>query len=130
MRGLASLVTCEKGSPQASLEALIARIADQDKTSIMVPPAREFALTVLDAMRDGRAPLAAARECMNLTSNPGVSRKEVVGEGHEFMAEADLLECWGKIVQSVKGELGSDVPREDGSIRSKASAMEGAFWIR
>lgn len=124
-----SLVTCEIGSPQAcGLEALIARISDQDKTSIMVPPAWGLALTVLRAMRDGRAPLEAARECLKLGSSPEVGRAGVSGEGHEFMAEVGLFERWENIVQSVAGELRSDA--EKMAVSDHVSAMEGALWIR
>lgn len=123
----ASLVSCVEDSPQAGgLAALLARVADQDKTSIMVPPAWGFALTFLDAMREGRAPVTAAREYLNLGSIPGAGREG--WPDTRFMAEAELFERWGSVVQSVEGELRSDV--EKMAVSDPDSAMEGALWIR
>ena len=61
-----SLVSCGDGG---GLSQLIDRVAGQGGTSISVPPAWGLALAVMDALRDHKAALSAARQHLKLPSS-------------------------------------------------------------
>lgn len=119
----ASLVSCYNGF---GLSDLIDRVAGEGGTSISVPPAWDLALTIVDALRDKKAPLGAAREHLNLSS----TQKSVGSVPSLYIPKADLIRLWVSISENL---------RESGELRSAAqlaavsdtdSALEGALWIR
>lgn len=129
-----SLVSCldDGSSPQAcGLSALIDRVAAQAVTAIRVPPAWGLALKVIDALRETRDPLQAARAHLGVaatTPAPAVSGRARHLEDTSFVSRKALVERWNRVVRSLEGELESAA--EKMAVSNPDRALEGALWIR
>lgn len=129
-----NLVSClaDGSSPQAcGLSALIDRVAAQAATAVRVPPAWGLALKVIDALREKRDPLRAARAHLGVgTTSPAPVESEGEGqvEDTSFMSRKAFVERWNGVVRSLDGELES--PAEQMVVSSPNRALEGALWIR
>lgn len=119
----ANLVSCYDGF---GLSDLIDRVAGEGGTSISVPPAWDLALTIVDALRDKKAPLSVAREHLNLTSTQG----SVGSVPSLYMPKGALNRLWASILQNLResGELLSAA--QLAAVTNTDSALEGALWIR
>ncbi|CAN0200264.1 unnamed protein product, partial [Scytosiphon promiscuus] len=117
-----SRVSCDDGG---GLSEMIDRVAAHGATSASVPPSWGLALAFLDALREKRAPLSAARKYLGLEA-----RSEEADEDASpslYMTKAALLKRWKGVVQGVTGELRSEVERM--AVSDPESAIEGAVWI-
>ena len=119
----ASLVSCYDGF---GLSDLIDRVSGEGSISISVPPAWDLALTIVDALRDKKAPLSVAREHLNL---PSIHRS-VGSVPSLYMPKGALNRLWRSILQNLResGELRSAV--QLAAVTNIDSALEGALWIR
>lgn len=122
-----SLISCldDGSSLQAcGLSALIDRVAAQAATAVRVPPAWGLALEVINALREKRDPLQAARAHLGV----GVTGPAPVVDNTSFISRKTLMELWIVIVRSLEGELES--PAKKVAVSSPDRALEGALWIR
>lgn len=118
-----SLVSCDDGG---GLSEVIDRVATQGATSAKVPPSWGLALTFLDALRDKRCPLSAARKYLGLGARSGEIHEDETPS--VFMTKAALCERWNGLVESVEGELPSEADRM--AVSDPESALEGALLMR
>lgn len=120
-----SLVSCGDGS---GLSQLVDRVAGQGGTSISVPPAWGLALTVLDALRDQKSALSAARQHLKLPSSSSQDRVDSTPSFY-FSKEA-LRALWKHVLRSLlqSGELQSTA--EKVAVSNPDNALKGAIWIR
>lgn len=107
------------------VEGLIDRVSEQGATMIKVPPAWDLALTVIDALRDGRDPQQAARIRLKYaTSKNEEDAASVTRKRHITLEE--LLGLWNGIVAN---GAGLKAEQEAAMINSRG-ALEGALWVR
>lgn len=129
-----SLISCldDLSSPQAcGLSALIDRVAAQAATAVRVPPAWGLALEVIDALREKRDPLQAARAHVGVGATspaPVASWGAGQSEDSSFISREALVERWNSVVRHLEGELES--PAEKMAVSNPDRALEGALWIR
>lgn len=136
-----SRVSClENGSPRESgLSALVDRISKLGGgTSILVPPAWALALKVVDALRDGREPLWAAREHLEMvdglsgaagTRRDGGLDRDADGNT-AFITKKDLSRTWHRVLGVVVGEAEKRNASQPVLVADADGALEGALWIR
>lgn len=129
-----SLVSCldDGSSPEAcGLLALIHRVAAQAATAVRVPPAWGLALKVIDALREKKDPLQAARAHLGVgavTPVPVVSGGVRYLEDASFVSRKALVERWNSVLRNLEGELVSAA--EKMAVSNPDRALEGALWIR
>ena len=119
-----SQVSCGNGW---GLSQLIDRIAGQGGTSISVPPAWSLALTVLDALRDQKAALGAARQHLNL---PSSSQDRADGTPSFYFSKQALRGLWKGVLRSLLGSGELQSTAEKVTVSNPDNALEGALWIR
>ncbi|CAN0097131.1 unnamed protein product, partial [Ascophyllum nodosum] len=109
------------------IDGLVERISGEGATSILVPPAWDLALKILDALRSGGDPLRAARAHLGLNE-----KRAAAGETHKivtntFTTKKKLLKLWEDIVRQVSEELQS--PEDRTAVSNWKNALNGALWI-
>lgn len=119
-----SPVSCGNGW---GLSQMVDRVAGQGGTSISVPPAWGLALAVLDALRDQKAALGAARQHLKL---PSSSQDRADSTPSFYFSKEALRRLWRGVIRSLleSGELQSTA--EKVAVSNPDSALEGALWIR
>ena len=127
-----NLVSCQD---YAGFLELVKRISDFGSTTIEVPSSWDLALTVVNALRNDRAPIVAASELLELSETP----TETATKGkwtHTHVTRQELSREWQRVVDWVKRKLEERVQEEESSnskgafLSSPESALEGALWIR
>lgn len=115
-------VSCDN---YTGITALINRINQHGATEIMVPPAWDLALHVVDALRHRRSPINAARRYMG---SPVDDAAEGEMQSGSFIPRDDLSDLWSRI----EGEVTDGVreAKDGGAFNNWDSALEGALWIR
>ncbi|CAM9525926.1 unnamed protein product [Scytosiphon promiscuus] len=117
-----SRVSCRDGG---GLSQVIDRVGNHGATSVSVPPSWGLALTFLDALRDKRSPLQAARKYLGLDARSEDTHDDA--SPSVFMTKAALLQRWMGVVQGVEGELRSEADKM--AVSDPESALEGALWM-
>lgn len=123
-------VSCVSCRNYDGINDLIIRIKRQSATSILVPPAWDLALKVMDALRKGLSPSREARRYLNLPVD------EEVAERREdtFVTKDELSHLWKGVIENIRVDI--EAPRGDhgdadrGVLSNPEGALKGALWIR
>ena len=120
-----SKVSCQDGRGLADLADVITA---QSSTSISVPPSWDLALVFLDALRDRKAPLIAARGHLNLPLGPSLGERI---SSDVYIPKMSLTRQWDDLLRSLtrSGELES-TSLGMAAVLNSESALEGALSIR
>lgn len=131
-----NLISCQD---YAGISELVRRISDFGSTSIEVPPSWDLALSVINALRNDRAPLSAASDHLGLSEMPPDTGIKGTWT-HTFVTKQELSREWQNLVSWVKPKLEARVrTREEAetsdrgelaALSSPENALEGALWIR
>lgn len=123
-------VSCVSCHDYSGIEDLIRRIQSQSATSILVPPAWERALKMIDALRDGRSPSREARQHLNLPVDEEVAERRA----DTFVTKAELSRLWEGVIQNIADDIearGNKLGDAEAAVLSNPKgALEGALWIR
>lgn len=103
------------------------RISKQGATEIKVPPAWDLALEGIEALRDGRSLLQAARSHLKCFASEGEERV-IRARKKPFVTRMDLRSLWENTVASIGGEALN--ARQKAAMINPRGALEGALWIR
>lgn len=120
-----SKVSCQDG---LGLADVVDVVSAQSITSISVPPLWDLALVFLDAFRNKKAPLNAARDHLNLPSGPSLCEDR---SSDLYMSKTSLSRQWDDLLRVLtgSGELESTSLGWVAVLNSD-TALEGALWIR
>lgn len=120
-----SKVSCRDG---LGLADLIDVVTAQSFNSMSVPPSWDLALVVLDALRDKKAPLKAARDHLDLPSSlsPREERSSEI-----YIPKTLLTRQWNDLLRALVESDGFESTASGrAAVLNPDSALEGALWIR
>ena len=117
-------VSCRDG---LGLVDLVDVITAQSCASLSVPPSWDLALAFLDALRDKKEPLQAARDRLGLSSSGPVHCED--GPSRLYIPKKALAYQWNALLQELtrRGEVQCAAARA--ACLTPDRSLEGSLWI-